>query len=365
MMLTRRDAIRRAAPIMALPFGAGCARTSNELNIYSWADYIGETTLADFTRATGIRINYDTYNSSSEMEARMLAGSTGYDLANHAGVTLRDFVRAGVYARLDRQRLPNWRNLDPDVLSLAAGYNPDNAYGVPYMWGSTGMTYNLDMVRQRIPDADYESLDLVLDPANAERLAGCGISLLDDTSLIWEVMSYLGKPRDVYNQAVMDEVIATVRRVRKHIRTFDEANFLVSLPNKELCAVNNWSGDYGIAKRRAREAGVDIDLGFFVPRTGAPAWIDMYCLVADGPNRDNAYLFLNYLMIPQVIAGCTNHIRYANANLAARRFVDRSILADRTIYPDKAVMDRLYAPKPLSEADNRLLNDTLNTIKAG
>ena len=364
MTLTRRQALKALAPLPAAPWIASCARGQNELNIYSWADYIGETTIADFTRLTGIRVNYDTYNSTPEMEAKMLAGSTGYDVVNQAGVTLSDFVKAGVYARLDRRRLPNWKNLDPDVLAIGAGYNPDNAYGMPYMWGSTGMTYNLDMVRARLPHADLESLDTILDPANAAKLADCGISLLDDQSLVWLVMSYLGKPPDVYTPAVMDDVVKTVKRIRPYVRTFDSSNFLVTLPNKELCAVNNWSGDYATARRRARDAGVDINLGYFVPKSRAPAWIDMFCVVADGLNRDAAYTFLNYMMIPEVIAKCSNHIGYANANRASRRFVDRSVLADPTIYPTKDVLARLYTPKSLTAAESRLINDAVDAIKA-
>ena len=365
MTITRREALKVSAPLLAIPWCISCAKIEDGLNIYSWADYIGETTIADFSKISGIKVNYDTYNSTPEMEAKMLAGSTGYDVVIHSGVTLRDFVKAGVYDRLDKRRLPNWKNLDPAVLSIASGYNQDNAYGVPYMWGSTGMTYNLDMVRQRLPDADLESLDTILDPANASRLADCGISLLDDQSLIWEVMSYLGKPQDVYTKAVMDDVVKTVKRIRPYVRTFDSSNFLVSLPNKEMCAVNNWSGDYATARRRAKEAGVDINLGYFVPKTRSPAWVDMYCIVSDGLNKNNAYNFLNYMMIPEVIAQCTNHIKYANANLASRKFVDRSVLDDPTIYPTRDVLARLYAPKSLSAADSRLINDALNAIKAG
>ena len=365
MTTTRRDALKLSAPLLAIPWCMSCSRAEDELNIYSWADYIGDTTIADFARLTGIKVNYDTYNSTPEMEAKMLAGSTGYDVVNQAGVSLGPFVKAGVYDRLDKSRLPNWKNLDPAVLTMASGYSPQSAYGMPYMWGSTGMTYNLDMVRQRLPDADLESLDVILDPANAARISDCGISLLDDQSLIWEVMSYLGKPRDVYTPAVMDDVVKAVKRVRPFVRTFDSSNFLVSLPNKEVCAVNNWSGDYSTARRRAKEAGVDVNLGYFVPRTSAPAWIDMYCIVSDGLNQNNAYKFLNYMMIPEVIAACTNHIKYANANLASRKFIDRSVLNDPTIYPTAEVMARLYAPKPLSEEDSRLINDALNAIKAG
>lgn len=364
MEMTRRAALKVSAPLLAIPWCMSCTKTSNELNIYNWADYIGDTTVADFSRLTGIKVNYDTYNSTPEMEAKMLAGNTGYDLVNHAGVTLQDFVKAGVYERLDKSRLPNWKYLDPVVLNIASGYNPDNAYGMPYMWGSTGMTYNLDMVRQRLPDADLESLDTVFDPANAAKLSDCGISLLDDQSLIWEVMSYLGKPQDVYTKQVMDDVIRTVRRIRPYVRTFDSSNFLVSLPNKEMCVVNNWSGDYSTARRRAKEAGVDINLGYFVPKTRAPAWVDVHCIVADGLNKANAYKFMNYMLMPEVIARCTNRIHYANANLASRQFIDPGILNDPTIYPTKDILARLYAPKSLSAEDNRLINDAVNAIKA-
>ncbi len=366
MKLNRRKALQLAgsSAVLAMPFVHRAKAEDAILNVYNWADYIGETTLEDFQKASGIAVTYDTYSSTDEMQAKMLAGSTGYDVVDMAGISMERFIAAKIYAKLDKGKLPNWKNLDPAILKMADSYDPGNAYGMPYMWGSVGFTYNLDMVKERLPDVDLNSLDVLMKPENAAKLADCGISLLDEpTDVVMMMLRYVGSPPNSYKAEDLEKVKAAFKQVREYVRTFDSTNYLNAIPNKELCVVNNWSGDYSTAKARAVEAGVEINLGYFVPKTGAPAWLDMMCIPADSARAENAHKFLNYLMEPEVIAKCTNYTNYANGNLASKAFVDPAIVANTAVYPDADTMSRLYTSKPLSEAEDRALTETFTAMK--
>ncbi len=364
---TRRAALGGlAATALSAPFIRRARAEDQVLNVYNWADYIGETTVEDFQTATGIAVTYDTYSSAEEMQAKMLAGATGYDVVVMAGLSLPNFIRANVYEKLDRAKLPNWKNLDPEVLRILEGWDPGNAYGVPYMWGSVGVTYNTDMVKERLPGAKLDSLDMLLKPENAAKLADCGISVLDSpTDVIPMVLRYLGKDGDTANVADYDAVVEAFKPVRQYIRTFDNTNYLNAIPNKELCVINNWSGDYSTARTRAKDAGVDINLEYHIPETGAPAWVDCLCIPGDAAHKENAHAFINYLMEPEVIAKCTNFTNYASGNLAAKQFVDKEVLANPAVYPDDAAKKRLWAPKPFSEEQDRAMTRAWQAIKSG
>ena len=364
--LTRRTAISAFGAALAMPYVRPSWAQAGTVNVYNWADYIGETTLADFEAQTGIAPVYDTYSSSEEMQAKMLAGSTGYDVVFHAGVDMPRVIAAEIYSELDKSLLPNWKNLDPEVLRILAGWDEGNRYGVPYMWGSVGFTYNVDMVEERIPGADMQSMDLLFNPETAEKLADCGISILDsplDTMLM--ALRYLGLDGDTTNVEDYQKVVEAFKPIRQYIRTFDNTNYLNAIPNGELCAINSWSGDYATAASRAAEAGIEMNLAYFVPKTGAPAWADVMCITSDAPNRDNAYKFLDFMLQPEVAAGCTNYTYYANANLPSHEFILQEILDDPAIYPDAETIGRMWAPKPLSEEQDRAMNRAWQEIKSG
>lgn len=366
MKLNRRQALISATATLATPWVRPSWAQGGVVNVYNWADYIGETTLQDFSAETGIEVVYDLYASSEEMQAKLLAGSTGYDVVLHAGLGLPRSIQAGVLQKLNRAKLTGWGNLDPDILKTFALYDPDYDYNVPYMWGSVGMTYNIDMVRERIPNADLDSLDLLLKPENAALLADCGISLLDSPNDIgYMILSYIGIDPNTAGPAEWAKMVEAVRPVRDYITTFDNTNYLTAIPNGELCAVNNWSGDYGVAKARAAEAGIDMNLGYFVPKTGAPAWYDVWAMPMDAPNVDNGHRFIDYLLRPEVIAACTNFTGYGNANKAAAPFVDPAILADPAVYPDAASIARLYTPLPQTPEQESDMNRAWADIKTG
>lgn len=366
MRLSRRTTLGLGAAALATPWVRPSWAQSGVVNVYNWSDYIGETTLADFTSETGIEVVYDLYASAEEMQAKMLAGSTGYDVVLQSGVSLPKLVAAGVFQKFDRSKLTGWGNLDPALLQVLQGFDPDNAYAVPYMWGSVGFAYNVDLVRERLPDADLESLDTIMKPENAAKLADCGISILDSPDdILVSVLKYLGINPDTAGEAEYAKAVEAFAAIRPYIATFDNANYLTTIPNGEICVANSWSGDYRVAKARAKEAGIDLNLAYYVPKTGSPAWFDVWALPADAANIEGAHRFVDYLLRPEVIAACTNFTGYGNANLKATAFVDPDIAADPAVYPDDATKARMYTPKTPSDQQERELLRAWQMVKTG
>mgnify|MGYP001286607104 CR=1 FL=1 len=366
MKLTRRSTLAALSGGLAMPFVRPSWAQAATVNVYNWSDYIGESTIADFEAETGLGVVYDLYASAEEMQAKLLAGSTGYDVVLMAGISMPEFIRAGVYQPIDRSRLTGWGNLDPEILRIVEGYDPGNRYGLPYMWGSVGFTYNLAMIRERLPNADLQAMETIFDPANAAILGDCGLSILDSpTDIGFMVMSWLGIDPNTAGPAEYARMAEAFAPIRQYIATFDNANYLTAIPNGELCAVNTWSGDYSVAAARAAEAGIEMELAYYVPRTGAPAWFDLWAMPSDAPNVDNAYRFLDYMLRPEVIAACTNYTGYGNANAASRPFVDEAILNDPAVYPDAETLARMYTPAPQTPDQERELTRIWTQIKAG
>jgi len=326
----------RLASLVAVSLVASAlaADDGKVLNVYNWADYIGETTVADFEAEFGIEVNYDLYDSTTVVDAKLLAGNSGYDVVLTALRYSEHMINAGVFLPLDRAQLPLWDNLDTAVLEAMAGYDPGNRYAVPYMWGTTGFAYNVDRVLERMPDAPLDSAALVFDPANAARFADCGISLLDEsTMVIPAVMKYLGYDANSIEPDQLAEAEAVLKSIRPYIRYFSSAKLLNDLPNGEVCIAQSWSGDYAQAQARAEEVGLDIRLAYMVPREGTVLFFDGLMIPADAPHPGNAHRFLNFLMRPEVIAPISDLLRYANGNRASLPLIDPELLADPAAYP--------------------------------
>jgi putrescine transport system substrate-binding protein len=359
-------AILGAAFTAALLGVPASAQEEKVVHVYNWVDYIGETTLEDFEKETGIKVVYDTYDASETVDAKLLAGKSGYDVVLHAGSFIPKLIDAGIFMALDKARLENWKNLDPKITKVVEDWDPGNKYGAPYMWGTVGVTYNSDMVEERIPDAPVTSLDMLFKPEYAAKLADCGISVLESPAdIIPMALGYLGKNPNSEDPADYEAVVELFKPIRQYIKTFDSSNYLNALPNKELCMVFNWSGDYATALTRAEEAKVEINLEYHVPDTGAGTWFDMWLVPADAPHPDNAHQFINYLMRPDVIAKCTNFTYYANANKKASALVEKEILEDTAIYPDEALLARMWTAKSLSQKAQRARTRAWSKIKTG
>jgi len=338
----------------------------NQLNVYNWADYIGHNTIADFEKQTGIKVVYDTYDSDAELEAKLMAGGAAYDVVTTATSFFGRQIKAGVYLELDKSKLPNWKNLDPAILAKEEPYDPGAAHAMPFLHGTNGFAYNVDMVKARMPDAPVDSLDMLFKPEIVSRFTDCGVTMLDSAEDVLQMaLSYLHldpnttKPED-YKKAE-DMLLA----VRPYIKAFDSEQYMNALPNKEVCIAMSWSADYVTARTRAKAAGVDINLAFTVPREGANEWFDALLIPKSAPHPDAAHKFLNFMMDPKVIADITNDTHYANDNLAAAQFVDPSILNDSAIYPTPEIEKRLYHAGIVAPATERLRTRTWTRVKTG
>lgn len=367
-MIHSPQTIRLLAATTILLAAAIPARAEEEkiVNIYNWIDYVGETTIQDFEAETGIKVVYDTYDAPETVDAKMMAGSSGYDVVLHGSHQIPPLVEAEIFQKIDKAKLSNYGNLDPEILKIVAAHDPGNEYLVPYMWGTVGFAYNVDMIRQRMADAPLTSLDMLFKPDLAAKWADCGISILESpTDMIPMALSYLG--RDPNSQSADDyqAVAALFKPIRPYVKAVDSANYLNQLPNQELCIAFSWSGDYATAASRAEEAGVEINLAYSVPDTGGPAWFDGWLIPSDAPHPENARRFIDYMLRPEVIAAATNFTNYANANQAAAPFVDQAILDDAAIYPDAATRSKLYVVQDLPQAALRARTRAWSQIRSG
>jgi putrescine transport system substrate-binding protein len=328
------------AVILLLPVSA--LAEESVLNIYNWADYIGETTIADFEQEYGIKVNYDVYDASTTVDAKMLAGRSGYDVVFHSSAYAARLQQANIYQELDRSRLSNWHYLDEELLAQFALYDPGNRHGMPYMWGTTGFAYNEEMILARMPDAPVHSAAMMFDPEVVSKFADCGVSMLESpTDVIPEALFYLGRDPHSMEPADLQAAVEVLQAIRPSIKYFSSTKFMLDMPAGELCLAGSWSGDYAVASTRAREAGIDIKLRYVVPAEGSTSWFDAVFLPSDAPHPNNAHLFLNYLLRPEVIAQVSNYTGYANANRAATELVLKEYTQDPAIYPDQSVMQRL------------------------
>ena len=336
------------------------------LNVFNWADYIGETTLEDFEAEFGIKVNYDVYTSTEVVEAKLLAGRTGYDVVVHAVRYSARLLPIGVYQPLDRSKLTLWDNLDPWVMEVMARYDPGNKYGINYMWGTTGFAYNERMVKERIPDAPVDSGDMLFNPDVVSRLADCGVTYLDEpTDVIPLALLYLGYDPNSLEPEHLAIVEALLKSVRPYLRYFSSAKLINDLPNEEVCVAMAWSGDAVQAMRRVREVGADIQLVYSVPKQGTVVWFDGLFIPSDAPHPDNAHLFLNYLLRPEVIAPITDLTGYANGNLASIPFIDPEISQDPASYPPKSQLINLNAGEIFGPKLERRRTRAWSRIKTG
>jgi putrescine transport system substrate-binding protein len=358
---------RGAWPLIAsaLLLVAGAARAGdNRLFIYNWADFIGKSTLQDFQRATGIKVVYDTYDAEETKETKLMAGGSGYDIVVSSSEYFSREIKAGVYLPLDKARLIGWQNLDPHALAINAIDDPGNRYAVPYLHSINGFAYNVDMIRERMPDAPVGSLDMIFNPKILARFADCGVTFLDSPEdMLQLALNYLHLNPNSTDPADYKAAEKLLLGVRKYVRTFDSSEYLNALANGELCVAVSWSSDYAVAMARAQAAGLRIHLAFTVPKEGANRTYSAFLIPVGAPHLEAAYRFLNYLLEPRVIAGVTNDIYYGNDNLAANAFVDPKILADPTLYPTPEVESRLYASDEAGVTVERLRTHTWTRIK--
>jgi putrescine transport system substrate-binding protein len=336
------------------------------LRVYNWDDYIGFHTVADFERATGIKVIYDLFDSNETLEGKLLVGDSGYDIVSTSENYYGRQILAGLYEPLNKAELPNWKYLDPQVLALQARFDPGNRFAAPYLHSMNGFAYNQALVRERLPDAPVDSLDMLFKPEIVAKLADCGVSFLDSPDdVIQLALAYLHLDPNSHRVEDLAAAEKLLMAVRPYIRVFDSSDYINQLATKELCVAMAWSSDYSIALVRSRAAGLHLDLAFTVPKEGSDITYNALLIPIGAPHPHAAHQFINFILDPNVIAAITNDIHYGNDNLAAQPLVDPQIRDDPAVYPTPQVRAHLYLPSELDAKYQRLRTRTWTRIKSG
>ena len=354
------------AAVVALAGGA-VAQRERFVNVYNWSDYIAPGVLEDFTEQTGIRVRYDTFDSNDTLETKLLAGKSGYDVVVPTAYFLERQIKAGVFQKLDKAKLPNLANVWPAIAKRLAAHDPGDQYAVNYMWGTVGIGFNVKKAREILgPDAAIDSWGLVFDPARLARFKDCGVHMLDSSDdILPTALHYLGRNPNSVDPADLEAAADLVAKIRPFVRKFHSSEYLNALAGGEICLVVGWSGDIKQAQKRAAEAKNGVDIGYAVPKEGAQMFFDNLAIPKDSRNVAEAHALIDYLMRADVAAKNTNFLSYANGNLASQKLIDPAILSDRTIYPDEATMARLYTINAHDAKTTRLMNRLWTRIKTG
>ena len=337
-----------------------------EVRVYNWSDYIDPAILEDFTKETGIKVVYDVFDSNEVLETKLLAGNTGYDVVVPTGSFLSRQITAGVFQKLDKSKIPNISNIWPEVYNRVAVYDPGNEYALNWMWGTTGVGYNEAKIKERMPDAPVNSLDMIFKPEIAEKFKDCGIYVLDSPEdVIPPALNYLGLDPNTTNPEDLKKAEELISKIRPFVKKFHSSEYINALANGDACMALGWSGDILQAATRAEEAKNGQVIKYNIPKEGTQMWFDMMAIPSDAKNVDNALIFLNYLNRPEVMAKASNFISYANGNLASQKFIDEAILKNPAVYPDEATMKKLYVKAAWDNATQRIVTRMWTRIVTG
>ncbi|WP_095108754.1 polyamine ABC transporter substrate-binding protein [Pseudomonas sp. Irchel 3E20] len=356
-----RKALFAGAALMA----AASVQAAPTVHIYNWSDYIGETTLADFEKTTGIKPVYDVFDSNETLEGKLLAGRTGYDVVVPSNHFLGKQIKAGAFQKLDKAQLPNYSNLDPALLKRLQKNDPGNQYAVPYLWGTNGIGYNVEKLKALGIDK-IDSWAMLFEPENIKKLSSCGVAFLDSADeMLPAVLNYMGLDPNSQNPQDYKKAEAKMMAVRPYVTYFNSSKYISDLANGDICVAAGFSGDVFQARARAAENKKDFEIAYVIPKEGANLWFDVLAIPADSSNSKQAHAFINYLLTPKVIAQVSDYVGYANPNPAADKLMDQSIRTDETVYPPQDIVDRLFVNSELPPKIQRVMTRSWTKVKSG
>ena len=345
----------------------GFAATAEEVRVYNWSDYIDESLLEKFEAETGYELIYDVFDSNELLETKMLAGSSGYDVVVPTGSFLSRQITAGAFQQLDMSQLPNSGNLWDVIKDRTEIYDPGNAYSINYMWGTTGIAVNTGKVAEILgEDAPVDSLALIFDPANMEKLAECGVHILDAPAELFPAMlAYMGEDPNSHDPDLIKAAAEKMMEIRPYVTKFHSSEYINALANGEICVALGWSGDVLQARDRAWEAENGVEIAYNAPVEGALMWFDQMAIPADAPNPEGAHAFLNFIMDAQNMATASNYVYYANGNEASMEFLVEDVIGDTAIYPDEATLANLYTVTAYPPKVQRVVTREWTRVKSG
>jgi len=364
--MKRKAALFAAASMLAVLLGSPGMAQERVVNVYNWSDYIDESILEEFTAETGIRVVYDVFDSNEILETKLLAGGTGYDVVVPSGEFLGRQIQAGVFQKLDKSKLTNIGNMWDVIQERTAAYDPGNEYSVNYMWGTTGIGYNVAKVQEALGTDEIDSWDAVFKPEVISKLAGCGVHMLNAPSeIVHAALNYLGLDPNTTEPADLQKAEELLLSIRPHVRKFHSSEYINALANGDICVAIGYSGDIFQARDRAAEADQGVEVAYAIPKEGAQMWFDQMAIPADAPHADEAHEFINYMMRPEVIAKASNYVFYANGNKASQELLDSEVIDDPAVYPDEETLGKLFTAMPYDARTQRLVTRLWTKVMTG
>jgi putrescine transport system substrate-binding protein len=349
---------------------AAPARAEEEkvLNVYNWSDYISDDMVANFEKETGIKVRYDVFDSNETLHAKLVAGHTNYDIVVPSSYFAKIQIMGGLFRPLDPAQIPNLKNLDPELLKILAQVDPGNKYLVDWAWGYTTLGINVDKVKKALGDLPMpdNAWDLVFKPEYMKRLATCGVSFLDSpTDIVPAASRYLGKPGFSKNPADYGDVANLLKPIRPYVTVFSSSGYINDLANGSICVALGWSGDINIAKNRAIEGKTGQKIECLIPKGGAIIFMDTMAIPADAPHPGNAQKWINFYLRPEVSAGMSNKVLYANPNKESKKFVKPAVANDPTVFLSPEDLKKMEPPGDLSNDSRRVITRIYSNFKTG
>ena len=352
--------------VAALAFATSASAEDKVVNVYNWSDYIAKDTLANFTKETGIKVTYDVYDSMETLEAKVYAGSSGYDVVVPTNPNLQRMIQAGVLQPLDKSKLPNDKSQWKFISDRLAAYDPGNKYAEDDMWGTTGFGYNIDKIKKIMPDAPVDSWAMVFDPKIVSKFKSCGVYFLDSPDdVIPSMLAYLGLDPNSKNPDDLNKAADALKKVAPYVQKFPSSEYIDALANGDICLAIGYSGDVFQARDRADQAKNGVHIDYTIPKEGSLMWFDSMAILKDAPHPENALAFINYMMNPKVAAANTDYVSYPNGSLDAQKYVSKDVLSDPKIYPPQAIMDKTFTTTPFGQSIQRVVTRLWTSIKTG
>ncbi len=364
--MIRKAILLSTATLAAAAFALAAQAQERVVNVYNWSDYIDDSIIEEFTKKTGIRVVYDVFDSNELLETKLLSGGSGYDVVVPTGNFLSRQIQAGVFQKLQKDKLPNLKHMWDVVSEQTDKYDPGGDYSINYMWGTIGLGYNVQKMAEIMGTEEIDSWDILFKPENAAKFADCGIYMLDSASdMVPIALKYLGIDPNSHEAEDFAKAEELLLSVRPYIRKFHSSEYINALANGDICLAVGWSGDVLQARDRAAEADQGVTVAYVAPKEGTQMWFDQMAIPADAPHVDEAHEFLNFIMEPEVIAKATNYVYFANGNLASQEFIDEEVMSDPAIYPDEAALKTLFTHLPYDNRSQRVVTRLWTKVVTG
>ena len=368
LLRSQRSVVKKSSIIISIFFFLSFSLYAEEVRVYNWSDYIDQSVIDQFEESTGIKVIYDVFDSNEVLEGKLLAGSTGYDIVSPSIEYLGRQIRADIHLELDKTAIPNFNNLDPIMMQLLSSMDPENKYAIPYLWGTTGIGYNRAAIDEIMGEGfKMNTFDILFKPDLIKNFEKCGIAFLDAPSEVFKAaLFYIGKDPNTKDPSdYRGEAYELLKSIRPYIRYFHSSKYINDLANGEICLVFGWSGDILQAGDRAREVNNGVTIEYEIPREGGQIWVDMMSIPNDAPNAENAHLFLDFILQPEVMAMISNKVKFPNAIPESKKFISKDILDNQAIYPDEQTLNKLFLAEIANPRVDRMMTRQWINIKTG